>query len=288
MEEFTRRHPRKHAIPVVRIVGEIDNGLENAENDIKTRIGELVTKIFPLSLNWRHEIHPLVVGRTLERAGLFRLTLPFYEAVANHTSISRDLRKWAWGRWSRTKVQQAALQGNRKGLEEAKEKAATYGFVTPDNIPENLPSPLPNIDESALKPAESPDAVAVPQTPSNFNEQSALVVPAADSFSPPESESGRQDFGKTIQMGILDIRVFPDGQRINITHSKTGEVLWLYPSKGSAQLDATAIDIADGATLKGLPGHWPLEVCLDRVARGKVDLIFADGFELSVPVAKRQ
>ena len=276
IEDFARLHPRKHAIPIVRVLAEVDNGLETAENSVRTRVGELVSKVFPISLNWRHEIHPLIVGRALERAGLFRLTLPYYEAVANHVSVSKDLRKWAWGRWSRTKVQQVAIQGNRKGLNEAREKAATYGFVNPDNVPENLPNELPAIDEPPAPLLEKPG-----------DERATKATTTSDKIADkPLSEESSRGFAKSLRMDSLEIRVFPDGSRINLTHAESGEVLSLHPARGEAQLEGIKLRLGDDATFDGLPPNWPIKISLARVDAGKVDLIGPDGTELALPVAK--
>jgi hypothetical protein len=286
LPESVRRFPIEHSCPILAILAE-SAAFEHASNDVKTRVADVLASRFPVSLGWRHSIHPLVVGRALERAGLFRASLPFYEAVANFRGVSKELRRSAWGRWIRIKVQQVAVQGNRKGLEDAKEKAATYGFGTPDNVPVDLPNPLPPVDEAqeALASKKAPQTKSAKQNVQpmvdNTDETAVNISP---SVAPLSEKASPGDFARTLPLGSLEIRVMPDGRRVNVTHGATGQVLSIFTLKRSASLDGDPVEFGSDGKLDSLPEDWGLQVSFERLKQGKLDFNTRDGMEFALPV----
>ncbi|MBL9183407.1 MAG: hypothetical protein JNN17_14810 [Verrucomicrobiaceae bacterium] len=283
LELRAKSSPRVYARPFIDAFVQ-NRGIEGARNDLKTLLAEWLKTHFPSTFSWYQEIHPLLVGRAFERAGLFRETLPFYEALAASSFASEDLKKWAWLRWAKTKSLQStreremnAVGRAEKAMKEANEKAALYGFRSPDSIPDDLPDPLPSI---VVQPAETSDT---PEAKSPLAQPDKPMEHAKESVTPTSTSS----YARTVPIGELQIRVSPDGKRVNIEHSITLQIASVNVAKKLVTIDGETVPINSDGQVELPTQEWGLVIVFDRLMDGKLSLISKDGLEISVPVLVR-
>lgn len=271
-KSWAARNPYKFAKPIVEfLVGR--SQIEGARNDLKTSFAEVIRERFGYSFAWRSEIHPLFVGRVLERCGLFKETLPYYEAMAASNVLSDETKRLAWQRWARTKWLQALREREvkatgraNKAFIEALEKAQICGFSSPESIPEELPSPLPSVE---LVPTKTRENAAQP------GPESADSQPAA----------ADRDFSLTLPIGRLEVRISRDGKRVNITHVETLKQASVHipPMTVSFEGDDIEIDSSQQAILS----EFDLRLDLSSLPAGNLGMRSSDGRELAVQVAVR-
>lgn len=286
-------HPFDFAAPIVRFVAE-SSQVEGARNDLKTMLAEILRERFDETFTWRAKIHPLLVGRAFERAGMFKETLPYYEKLAASSLLSEETRRLAWQRWARTKWLQALRERELKATgrfekvyKEAFEKAESIGFSTPEAIPEELPSALPSVEpplldhskEFASKPTlRKVDPDATPPESAKPGETRPRDIATTK-----ETSSARRDFSRSVPIGALEIRVSPDGTRVNITHAATLKQASVHIPLKAVFFEGCKIEV-DKSGMVMLP-EWQLSLNLSLTDSGKLGLHTADGLEMGVPVA---
>jgi len=274
MEETTRwaaNNRYKFAKPFVTLISEIDNP-EEIRHDLRNSLAETIRKRYDDSFTWRHEVHPMLVGRALEQAGIFKETLPFYEIVASAPILSKELRQLAWQRWARTKWLQALRERDLKSsgrfdktYKEAVEKAENCGFRTPEAIPEDLPSPLPNVD---LPPAE------MKQFPGQSTD---LPKPH-----PTPSPLPKTDYSRTLAIGKFEVRVNSEGTRVNITHRETLQTASVRTPQMTATFEGSGLEINSSGMVT--LADWGLTLNLSSIPSGKLGILTSDELELKIPV----
>jgi hypothetical protein len=283
LKPWASRFPNLHSKPFIEtVVG--SNRIEGVRNDLKTNLADLLRERFGNGFPWKNDIHPLLVGRAFERAGLFKETLPYYESMATSSLLSDATKRVAWQRWAKTKGLQAARERELNAIgradkiyKEALEKAESYGFNAPEAIPEELPSPLPVIDPEPLVADIAPErAAGISDTKHDVEN-----VGSATDGNPAGPASPR--FGRTLQAGDLEVRVSPDGQRINIQHTDTLEQASIHVARKAVMIEgeAVAVDSEQRATIS----RWDLTVCFSNLPKGKIALQTSDGLEVMLPVA---
>lgn len=268
-------HRNVFARPLLEVLAS-SSEIESARHETKTSFAELIRKKFGQDFSWRQEVHPLLVGRALERIGLFKETLPYFELVAASNLLSEQTRKLAWQRWARTKWlqslrdrEQKATGKADKSYREAIEVAERSGYRSPDTIPEELPSPLPPVDPDAL------------QTKRDAS-QTRLDVPE-DTKSAQEVAGADTGFARKHQIGDFEIRVGQDGTRVNLVNLATLEQASVNVVQESVSFEGTALQV-DASALATIP-NWDLALDLSKIAAGEVSLRLPDGLGLKLPVA---
>lgn len=285
--EATKRWAASHscqfAKPFIEFIGG-SSQIESVRRELKTPLANHILEQIGRSLEWRSEIHPLVVGRALERIGLFKETLPFYEMLTASNLLSEETKRLAWQRWARTKWLQALREREQgstsrfdKAFKEAMEKAESCGFRTPEAIPEYLPSPLPDVDAPTVVPAvETTAATAEPipvSPPAKKPVKKTMEEPAAPD----------RDFSRKLQIGVLEIRVTQDGTRMNVTHSETLEQASVNIPRGTISFESENIEVDDEQ--QAVISKWDLALDLSALASsGELLMRTSDGLGLIVPV----
>lgn len=258
--DWASANPIANLIPFIEVVAN-DPRFKDARNDFKTKVTEILKREFGQDVSWRQLIHPLVIGKAFEEAGLFRETLPYYEMVAASNLLSDKIRNLAWERWVITKVLQAQRElqsGTRKRAEtqlhEARSRAKSLGYRSVEDISEDLPVPLPPTD-----PAETNAITATP------------------------SDEGRSyTLDETI--GLFRVRVNDKGTRLNIEHSTSLEILVIKVESRDISLEGEKMQANDASHF--IPDGWGLVVDVSRINKGKICLIKANGIEVTIPVAE--
>ena len=279
-KSWAASHPYKFAKPIIEFVTG-SSQIEGARNDFKTSLAEAMRERFGRSFAWRGEIHPVLVGRAFERAGLFKETLPYYELMAGSNLLSEATRRLALQRWARTKWLQALREREMKATgkadkayKEAMEKAESCGFRSPEEIPEGLPSPLPSVEpepeptETVVDSAKTPEEPAAVGTPAKKAKKKAVA---------------ERDFSRRLQIGTLEVRVSQDGMRMNIVHSETLEQASIHVPRMAISFEGDEIEI--DSDRHAILSKWDLTLDLSSLSSGKVLLRTSDGLELAVPVA---
>jgi len=277
MQQLAKQDPVKHAIPFIEFLAS-NSDIEGARNDFKTDISMWLRKYLTTDFSWRHDVHPLLVGRAFERAGLFRETLPYYESLGGSSIMSAAVRNLAWQRWAKTKALQASheRERNSKGradklLNEALEKVISTGLPSLEAIPEELPHPLPGVDPIPSKATKNQASRKAAEAQTN----------GSDSIDIPSPVVG---FSRELQLGRITIRVSPDGNRVNILHSDSFEQASMFIARKSVQVEGEEI-IADSAG-RFIIDQWKLVVCFNQANEGKIVFLADDGLELTLPVAR--
>mgnify|MGYP005842216389 CR=1 FL=1 len=248
---------------------------EMARNDHKTLFSRYLRDNYTTDFSWHGEIHPLVVGRAFERAGLFKETLPYYEAVAAHEAFSDELHLGAWQRWIRAKFEHAKREAEispkkaEKIEGEAFEVARKYRIKT-DNISAELPKKLPRI----IKPRDVGGTSAAPEEEDHTSRTGATGKPTS-------SASSSKTFRTQVTCGKVEIRVSKNGTRINFEHVDTGEQAHITVDPREARFEATAVEFEDDL-VKFDP--WEIEVRFSPES-GRLYIEVADGTEISLRIA---
>jgi hypothetical protein len=129
---------------LIRVVSRSEAFVKNATNDYKTRFAETVSKICVSERGkWTSFFSVYEAGSALERAGLDRITLPFYEMVESGGEFSTEQQRFAAERWLKAKQRQAEREdvaGERKRAEkhfmEAEKRALELGVGDISKLPE--------------------------------------------------------------------------------------------------------------------------------------------------------
>jgi len=270
-------HPYQHAKPFIDFLA-VDGRIEGARNDLKTNLANFLRDRFGSSFTWRHEMHPLHVGRAFELAGLFKETLPYYESVTVSNLLSDETKRLAWERWARTKSLQAAREREMnatgradKIYKEAMDKAISLGFPSPEAIPVELPSPLPPVDsEITTQPyLDSRQSASEPATEVSPNSVSKAAATTK--------------FSRKLEIGSLEVRVSPDGRRVNILHLETFSQVSIHLPEKTASTDDG--NLAPDDQNRIFISAWKLEIGLSDLAIGKVLVRTDDDLEVLLPVA---
>lgn len=275
LQRLAKRDVQTYAIPIIDCIA-LGYGIEKARNELKTDLAGWLREHFPSTFAWRHELHPMLLGRLFERAGMFRETLPYYEALADSKTMSVELRKLAWQRWARVKLQQSLRERENKATgraekayKEAHEMAERLGLGSPEAIPEELTFPLPEVD---AEPTEG--VIEKPSEPS-------VPVAAPMSGGAPLAGSGR-DYSRSLNVGKIQVRVSSDGHRVNLEHADTLEHASVQILQSIVTMEGKAIPIDEMNRAKIAP--WGLVLDFDEIKDGKLNLKLDDGLEVSVPV----
>ena len=139
LKPWASRHPDLHAKAFIEALVTNDR-IESARNDLKTNLADFLRERFGNGFSWKNAIHPLLVGRAFERAGLFKETLPYYEGMASSNLLSDAIKRLAWQSvGSQNKevckrpenANEMTLLGADKNYKEALKKAISCGFDSP-------------------------------------------------------------------------------------------------------------------------------------------------------------
>lgn len=277
---WSDRHPNLYAKPFIETIAR-SNRIEGVRNDLRTNLAEFLYERFGSGFAWKNDIHPLLVGRAFERAGLFKETLPYYERMAASSLLSDATKRVAWQRWAKTKGLQAARERElnsigraEKAYKEALEKAVSCGFSTPEAIPDELPSPLPAINAEPSVTTVTPDrAVDTSDTIPDIGSATGGNLPI----------QANPRFARTLQVGELEVRVSPDGQRINIQHADTLEQASIHVARKTVTVEREAISLDEDQC--AAISRWGITVCFSNLLKGKIALQTPDGLEVILPVA---
>ena len=130
---------------------------------ILKRYAEFFEEILTPNQKWRDTLSVEITGAALERAGMFRMILPFYESIYKDHSFKEKERRFAKLRWIRTKEKQAHREeeGGFAGIAEhhletalARRRDWHLEKVEIPDFPENPTvwvQPLPSSGNSASK-----------------------------------------------------------------------------------------------------------------------------------------
>jgi len=284
LEAFGRllkRHPLRLFQPFVKqIAAGIDS--DSLRDDVKSDFAKLLNERFPADLGWRKEVHPLLLGRAYEEIGFFKDTLPFYVRLKSSPILSEPLKRLARERWVKVKLDQARrelAQGDKKraenNLSEARVEFATLPYEKFDDIPDDLPNPLPEIDAETVEKADGigkrSDAPSGPPV-KDPTDASHLSAPAP----------GRT-YQLTTDLGEYRVRINPAGTRLNVDHSDSLEQLSILMPDKNVKFEGENV-AAGGSGRFEIPG-WGMTLDLGRLADGEVILRLANGITTILPVA---
>lgn len=285
--QWAARNRHKFARPFVELIASSDK-MESVRHEIRNPLAEAIRKRFDEEFAWRQEVHPLLVGRALEQAGIFKETLPYYEVVANWKTFSREMRLLAWQRWARTKWLQALRERELgatgrfdKAYKEAVEKAEGCGFRTPEAIPEDLPFPLPDVEPPQPEPAATPTVPTSDQTKATSDSPES-TTPSVESPPAPTEPPKTTDYSRTMPVGNLEVRVNSEGTRLNITHRETLKTASVLVSRRMVTFEGEELENDSNGQVT--ISEWDLSLNLASVPSGKLGLLTSDGLELNIPV----
>jgi hypothetical protein len=163
------------------------------------------------------------------------------------------------------------------------EKAESCGFRSPEDIPEFLPSPLPNVEpdlmETKAVPIQARPEPAESQ-PEPEKQMSNRPTKRATAKKPIVAD---RDFSRTLPVGALEVRVNPDGTRINITHAETFKQASVHIPRMTISFEGGEIEV--DSNLQAILSEWDLILDLSSLAAGKLWLRTSDGLEMTLPVA---
>jgi hypothetical protein len=269
------KFPFQFAKPFVETLAG-DGDIEIARNDTKTGMAHLIRERFGSDFSWKHEVHPLLVGRVLERAGMFKETLPYYEAMESSSELSEGVKNIAAQRWAKTKGLQAVHERERttatgradKLYMEAMEKAEKCGFSSPEEISDELPTELPDSEPRI-------SAKSAAQAPKNEEGFSDLDVEVKDA--PPS-------FARSVSFSYLEITVNSEGTRINIAHAESLEHATILVTAKTISFEGTRVELSNQSKVR--IERWNLSVDFTALPVGKVVLEMNGGLQMAIPVIK--
>ncbi len=245
----------------------------DARNDDKTLFAHFLRDHFTTDFGWARDIHPLRVGLAFEKAGMFKETLPYYEAVFGFPTFSEELVRLARIRWVRTKSEQAKREAETSPRRAEKIEEDVGAFARRHGIgaadwERPLPDHLPALEKppASVDPKEDfPVVTPTPQRP----EQVAPPTNIPCSFT------------KQATCGGVEIRVGSNGQRVNFLHQETDQQAFVLVNVPEARLDGEKVPPATSGEFEFT--SWGIKVRIDS-ARGKICIETSDGAEMSLPV----
>lgn len=236
------------------------------DNQTKSRISERV-KVYHSSTgsDWLQATDPTLVGIVLERAGLYRDILPYYEKVRDSEKFDPELRRFAAIRWIKNKAKQADYEernGHARPAREYRDEALRHAR---DARIADLDA-IPSIDWHSGN-----DAAASDQTTAS---------------APSSTESER--ISRPAEVQQVEIEGFrllfsPERRRVTIEHVATMDTASVKLSEGKVTGDGGFTSDAE-ITHTLISKDWGLKVDLRRYdAEGKCTLTFGSGAEISFP-----
>lgn len=282
MGDFSRilkQNPQQMLVPMVDVIAQ---GLpfDSEGADVQMGYARFLAEQFPGDLSWRHNIHPLLIGLALEKVGIFKETLPYYEVLRSSPLLSVKLRSIAKERWIRVKLKQAMRErdSNRRKaeghLEEARIEFAALPYAKFDEIPENLPDELPPVDSTN----EDKDLAEAPKVEE--------LKPANPGTREPTDidSTGLNSYQFNTRISHFNVSINAAGSRMNIDHTETLEQLAMRVDDCSLRLDGEVLQPdVDG---RHSIDSWGMSIDLSRLGEGEVTLAFSGGMRTSFPVAQ--
>lgn len=256
----------------MQVIGKIISILAEPEtpfpgdNKTKTRISERVTRYHSSSgSDWLQITDPALVGIVLERAGLFKDILPYYEKVRDSDKFDPELRRFAAVRWIKNKAKQADYEernGHARAAREYRDEAIKHSREARITDLDAIPSvPLPG-----WRSGDQP-------TPVKETKHGTLPSPASERPSHP------------IELQQVEIEGFrilfsPEHKRITIEQVATMDTASVKLTEGKVTGDGgftPDLEIPNVSVSK----EWNLKVDFRKyTSEGKCTLCFGSGAEI--------
>lgn len=216
----------------VRWLARSDAFARSSENSVKTQVSEALWRVLKDERSvWHKHFSMLEAGAVLERAGLDRNTLPYYELVESGQGFSEPERREGAMRWLKAKegqVKRERTEGKRdrgdKHWKEAMSKAEKMDVRDISTIPEFPVLPGFSIefpdyfeaDQILPVPPRDVAPIVIGETDGPLGEPVGEKVPVSDRSSTPGSIGAAEQKKLEFAFGKLRFHYFPNDGRLVI------------------------------------------------------------------------